>query len=445
VRDIIAFKRDGGELDREKLATFVSGVVDGSIPSYQASALLMAIVLRGFSAQEATALAHAMVASGKTLDLSAVRRPVLDKHSSGGVGDKVTLALAPLVAACGGVFGKMSGRGLGHTGGTLDKLESIPGFRVQLSQGEFLHQLERIGVAVTAQSERIVPADRILYALRDVTATIDNDGLIAASIMAKKIATGTSAIVLDLKVGRGAFMKDIDQARDLAHLCAAIGASYGRPVTSFFTAMDAPLGFAVGNRLEVEEAWQVLTDGGPTDVRELVLTLAGALLALSDLGLTEKEGRARAERALAQGAAAEAFQRWCAAQGGTWRSRDGHRLGGAEVRAPRDGYVTEIDALLVGRAAQAAGAGRRRVDDVIDHAAGVLLSRRLGDAVRQGELLATAYARDAARRRTSGALLERAIAVGDEAPPRAPLVLGRSRHEEAGHDGPPSDTPPVAE
>ena len=435
VRDIIAFKRDGGELDEEKLATFVRGVVDGSIAAYQASALLMAIVLRGFSRDETIALAHAMVASGKTLDLSAVRRPVLDKHSSGGVGDKVTLALAPLVAACGGVFGKMSGRGLGHTGGTLDKLESIPGFRVQLSQGEFLHQLERLGVAVTAQSERIVPADRILYALRDVTATVENDGLIAASIMAKKIATGTAAIVLDLKVGRGAFMGDLEQARDLAGLCAAIGASYGRPVTSFFTAMDAPLGLAVGNRVEVEEAWQVLTDGGPPDVRELVLTLAGALLALSDLGLTEEEGRARAERALAQGAAAEAFQRWCAAQGGTWRRGDGHHLGTAEVRAESGGFVTRADALLVGQAAQAAGAGRQRVDDVIDHAAGVVLSHKPGDAVERGELLATAYARDTARRRAAGALLEQAFGVGDEPPEVGPLVLGRTRHDASRGDG----------
>jgi pyrimidine-nucleoside phosphorylase len=343
------------------------------------------------------------------------------------VGDKVTLALAPLVAACGGVFGKMSGRGLGHTGGTLDKLESIPGFRVQLSQGEFLHQLERIGVAITAQSERIVPADRILYALRDVTATVENDGLIAASIMAKKIATGTAAIVLDLKVGRGAFMRDLEQAQDLAELCAAVGASYGRPVTSFFTAMDAPLGLAVGNRLEVEEAWQVLNDGGPHDVRELVLTLAGALLALSDLGLTEEEGRARAERALSQGAAAEAFQRWCASQGGAWRRGDGHHLGGAEVRAERGGYLTVIDALLVGQAAQAAGAGRQRVNDVIDHAAGVVLAHKPGDAVDEGELLATAYSRETVRRRAAGVLLAQAFSVGDEAPDPRALVLGRTR------------------
>ena len=271
VNDVIAWKRDGHELDAARLHAFVDGVVDGSVPSYQASALLMAMVLRGLSDAETVELARAMVESGKTLDLRVVRRPVLDKHSSGGVGDKVTLVLAPLVAACGAVFGKMSGRGLGHTGGTLDKLESIPGFRVQLPQGEFVRQLERIGVAVVSQSERIVPADRILYALRDVTATIECDGLIAASIMAKKVASGTAALVLDIKVGRGAFMGDLDHARDLGRLCRLIGEAYERPTTCIFTSMEAPLGRTVGNRLEVEEAWQVLSGEGPDDVREVTL------------------------------------------------------------------------------------------------------------------------------------------------------------------------------
>ena len=227
VADVIARKRDGEELDEARLRAFVAGVVDGSIPAYQASALLMAIVVRGLSAAETVSLARAMVDSGKVLDLSVLGRPVLDKHSSGGVGDKVTLVLAPLVASCGALFGKMSGRGLGHTGGTLDKLESIPGFRVQLSQGDFLRQLERIGVAVVSQSERLVPADRILYALRDVTGTVENEGLIAASIMAKKVASGTSALVLDLTVGSGAFMKTVAQARSLGALCRLIGESTG--------------------------------------------------------------------------------------------------------------------------------------------------------------------------------------------------------------------------
>ena len=425
VNDIIAWKRDGRELDAARIEAFVGGVVDGHVPSYQASALLMAMVLRGLSDAETVSLARAMVASGKTLDLSAVRRPVVDKHSSGGVGDKVTLVLAPLVASCGAVFGKMSGRGLGHTGGTLDKRESIPGFKVQLPQGEFLRQLERIGVAVVSQSERLVPADRILYALRDVTGTVEDDGLIAASIMSKKVASGTSALVLDIKVGKGAFLKDLEHARDLARRCRLIGDAFERPVSCVFTAMDAPLGRAVGNRLEVEEAWEVLCGGGPADVREVSLTLAGVLLALSDAGVDEAEGRRRAEAAIADGRAAAHFERWCYVQGGTWKPGEFHRLAGNEVRAPRPGFVAAVDALAVGQAAQLAGAGRRTVDDVIDSAAGVVLARVAGEAVDAGDLLATVHARDAGRRERAAAVLETAFVVGDAPQPEGAVVLGR--------------------
>jgi len=423
VNDVIAWKRDGHELDEARIRAFVDGVVSGAVTSYQASALLMAMVLRGLGDAETVALARAMVESGKTLDLRAVRRPVLDKHSSGGVGDKVTLVLAPLVAACGGVFGKMSGRGLGHTGGTLDKLESIPGFRIQLPQGEFVRQLERIGVAVVSQSERIVPADRLLYALRDVTATIDSDGLIAASIMAKKVASGTSGLVLDLKVGRGAFMADLGRARELGRLCRLIGEAYGRPTTCIYTRMDAPLGLTVGNRLEVEEAWQVLGGEGPADVREVALTLAGALLALSDLGVDAAEGRRRAEAALADGRAAEHFERWCFVQGGRWKPGEFHRLAGHKVRAARAGYLTGIDARTVGRAAQLAGAGRQRVDDSVDSAAGVVLRRVVGDAVESGETLAAVFSRDPARRSAASAALEGAFEVGDVKPAARDVVL----------------------
>ena len=425
VNDIIAWKRDGKELDAERMDAFVGGVVGGSIAPYQASALLMAIVLRGLSEQETISLARAMVSSGKTLDLSLIRHPILDKHSSGGVGDKVTLVLAPLVASCGGVFGKMSGRGLGHTGGTLDKLESIAGFRVQLSQGDFIRQLERIGVAVVSQSERIVPADKILYALRDVTATVDERGLIAASIMAKKVASGTSAVALDIKVGSGAFMRTIDEARELGRLCMAIGASYGRAVKCIFTAMDSPLGRAVGNRLEVEEAWSVLNGSGPEDVRVVALELAGVLLSLSDLGLSEEEGRARAAAALDDGTAAALFERWCLLQGGRWRPGEFHRLATAEVTATRDGVVTAIDAFVVGRAAQLSGAGRQRADDAVDPAAGVVLSCAVGEAVRHGQVLATVFARDLARRQSGQTVLSGAFSIGDEAPARRPIVLGR--------------------
>ncbi len=426
VNDIIAWKRDGHELDQQRLSAFITGLVDGMIPAYQASALLMAMVLKGVTDRETVALARAMVQSGKTLDLRAVRRPVLDKHSSGGVGDKVTLVLAPLVASCGGVFGKMSGRGLGHTGGTLDKLESIPGFRVQLPQGEFVRQLERIGVGVVSQSERIVPADRILYALRDVTATVESDGLIAASIMSKKIASGTSALVLDVKVGRGAFLQDEDHARELARLCRLVGDAYERPVHCVLTAMDAPLGRAVGNRLEVEEAWDVLNGEGPADVREVTLALAAELLALADLGIDRAEGRRRAEEALAAGRAAEHFERWCYVQGGRWKPGEYHRLAGREIKAERPGWLAGADARTVGLAAQCSGAGRRRVDDVVDSAAGVVLAKVVGDPVEAGELLATVYAREAGRRDEAAALLARAFTVADEKPSLGPVVIGRA-------------------
>lgn len=426
VHDVIVRKRDGGELDEPRLRTFVAGVVSGAVPSYQASALLMAMVLRGLSDDETLWLARAMIDSGKTLDLGVLRRPVLDKHSSGGVGDKVTLVLAPLVAACGAVFGKMSGRGLGHTGGTLDKLESIPGFRVKLPQGDFLRQLERIGVAVVSQSERVVPADRLLYALRDVTGTVESDGLIAASIMAKKVASGTSAVALDLKVGRGAFAADLAHAREIGRLCRLIGDACGRPTTCLFSAMEQPLGRAVGNRLEVEEAWQVLSGEGPDDVRELVLELAAELLPSADLGLDAGEARARAEAALDDGRAAEHFERWCFVQGGDWRPGQFHRLAGHETEAPQDGFVTRVDALAVGRAAQVAGAGRQTVDDKVDPAAGVLLHHKLGEAVAAGEPLATVFSRDPARRQEAGALLEAAFTLADRPPPAAPLILGRA-------------------
>ena len=357
---------------------------------------------------------------------------MLDKHSSGGVGDKVTLVLAPLVAACGAIFGKMSGRGLGHTGGTLDKLESIPGFRVQLPQGDFLRQLERIGVAVVSQSERIVPADRLLYALRDVTGTVECNGLIAASIMAKKVASGTSALVLDLKVGRGAFAADLEQAREIGRLCRLIGAAYGRPTTCLYTAMDAPLGRTVGNRLEVEEAWQVLKGEGPADVREVTLELAAELLPLADLGLDAAEARARAEAALDDGRAAEHFERWCYVQGGRWQPGEFHRLAAHEVKAPAAGYVTAVDALAVGRAAQLAGAGRRTVDDTVDAAAGVLLERSVGDAVEAGESLAAVFSRDPARRREASTVLETAFTVG---PGRAAAAAHRARPRGRGRRG----------
>jgi pyrimidine-nucleoside phosphorylase len=435
VNDLIAWKRDGRRLDPARMDAFVRGVLDGAVAPYQASALLMAMVLRGLDEDEALALTRAMIETGKTMDLSAVGRPVLDKHSSGGVGDKVTLVLAPLVAACGAVFGKMSGRGLGHTGGTLDKLESIPGFRVQLSHGELLRQLERIGVAVVGQSDRIVPADKVLYALRDVTATVDEPGLIAASIMAKKVASGTTAVALDLKVGGGAFMKDQASAAALGRLCGRIGEALGRRVSVVYSTMDQPLGLAVGNRLEVEEAWQVLCGEGPADVRALTLELAALLLSLSDLGVDEPEARRRVVEALESGRAAEQFDRWCFVQGGRWKPGEYHRLAVAEVRAQESGWIARCDAALVGRAAQLAGAGRQQAADRVDPAAGVVVARKIGDEVEAGGLLATVFARHAGRRREAHAVLADAFAVSAEAVPAPALLLGRAAAAEESAPG----------
>ncbi len=426
VHDIIAWKRDGNELDDERLHAFVRGVVDGSVAPYQASALLMAIVLRGLSDQETVSLARAMVTTGKTLDLSLIRRPVLDKHSSGGVGDKVTLVLAPLVAACGGVFGKMSGRGLGHTGGTLDKLESVPGFRVQLSQGDFIHQLERIGVAVVSQSERIVPADKILYALRDVTATVDERGLIAASIMAKKIASGTSAVALDIKVGAGAFMRTLDEARELGRLCAAVGDAFGRPVKCLLHRHGEPA--RTGGRQPSGGGGGLggaQRRAGRTTCARWRSSWPACCSRCRTSASMRQEGRRRAAAALDDGTAAAHFDRWCLIQGGRWRPGEFHRLAAAEVTAPRSGVLTRVDAFAVGRAAQLSGAGRLRADDAVDPAAGVVLSCAVGDPVEAGQVLATVFARDAARRQAGRGVLAEAFSVGDEAPARAPIVLGR--------------------
>ena len=430
VHDLIAWKRDGHELDAARMHEFVTGVVEGWVAPYQASALLMAIVLRGLSEAETIALATELVNSGRRYDLSAVGRPVLDKHSSGGVGDKLTLVVGPLVAAAGGCFGKMSGRGLGHTGGTLDKLESIPGFRVSLSHGELVRQLERIGLAVVGLSPRGVPADHLLYSLRDVTATVDEPGLIAASMMSKKIAGGSSAVVLDLKVGSGAFMSDLDQAEELGRLCRAIGAAAGLPTTTLMTAMDEPLGTAVGNRLEVEEAWSVLTGEGPQDVRELSLLLAAEALVLGGGGelVTARE---RVEAALSDGRAAEYFDRWVHVQGGRWRPGEYQRLARGEVRAEQAGYVVRCDARLVGRAAQLAGAGRQRAEDMVEPAAGALLARKVGDQVETGELLGSVLARDGDRRESARAVLAGAFTVATAPPPPAALVLDRRGPKES--------------
>jgi pyrimidine-nucleoside phosphorylase len=365
-----------------------------------------------------------MVASGETIDLAArLGRRVVDKHSTGGVGDKITIAVGPVVAACGVPFGKMSGRGLGHTGGTLDKLESIPGFRVELSTDELVDQVRSIGLAVAGQSADLVPADKNLYALRDVTATIDQVSLIAASIMSKKIAAGASAVVLDVKVGEGAFMRTVADARELALEMRALGDHAGMDVVCVLTDMDQPLGRAVGNALEVREAWETVSGAGPADFRELVVDAAGQLLALSDLGVNEEEGRLRAEKALDDGSALAAYDRWVRAQGG---DPDPTRLPSAPVvrpvPAPVTGYVRALGAREVAVAAMELGAGREVAGEPIDHAVGVVCLRKRGEEVASGEQLAEIHARDeAAAAKAEIALLE-AYEIGDEPEPR-PLVI----------------------
>jgi pyrimidine-nucleoside phosphorylase len=390
----IRAKRDGESLTDDQIAALISGYVAGSIPDYQMSALLMAICWQGLSEGETLALTNAMVLSGDVLHPSeALGRKIVDKHSTGGVGDKVSLALGPVVAACGVPVGKMSGRGLGHTGGTLDKLESIPGFTVELSQDRFVAQVRDIGIAIAGQTSNLVPADKQLYALRDVTGTVESIPLIAASIMSKKLASGADAIVLDVKVGSGAFMKDIESARILADEMIAIGEGAGRDVRVLLTDMSTPLGCAVGNALEIQEVISLLEGGGPADLRELVLTGAGVLLSLSDLDIDEAEGMKRAREALTSGAAMAKWREWIRAQGGNPDASLASAPVEHTVLAHSGGVVSQFDALTVGLAAADLGAGRKRKEDVIDHAVGIELHAHVGEAIGAGDPIFTVHAR----------------------------------------------------
>jgi pyrimidine-nucleoside phosphorylase len=421
IPELIARKRDGGELT----AGEIDELVLGDVPDYQLAAFLMAVYFRGLSSRETFALTDAMVRSGDQIHLGAeLGRRVVDKHSTGGVGDKATLAVGPVVAACGVPFGKMSGRGLGHTGGTLDKLESIPGFRVELTTEEFVAQVKEIGIAVVGQTADLVPADKKLYALRDVTATVDNVSLIAASIMSKKIASGADAIVLDVKVGDGAFMKTLADAQVLAEAMLELGRRAGREVVCELTDMSQPLGRAVGNALEVREAVATLRGEGPHDLTELVLESCAHLLAFSDLGVDHAEGRRLAERAIADGSAVEAYERWVEAQGG---NPNESALSKAplirEVFASRDGYVQRLPALPIGLAALHLGAGRRTKDDAVDHAVGIVCRRKRGDSVEEGEPLAEIHAHDEASADAAAAAVHDAYELGDEQPREVTIVL----------------------
>jgi pyrimidine-nucleoside phosphorylase len=423
--EVIQRKRDGEELAAGELAELVLGYARGEVPDYQMAAFCMAVYFRGLSPAETFALTDAMIRSGETLDLrSALGRKVVDKHSTGGVGDKTSLAVGPIVAACGVPLGKMSGRGLGHTGGTLDKLESIPGYRTELSLDEYVAQVRDVGVAIIGQTGDLVPADKLLYGLRDVTATVDQLSLIAASIMSKKLAAGAEAMVLDVKVGDGAFMKTLDDARRLAETMIALGNDAGREVVCLLTDMDQPLGAAVGNALEVREALATIRGDGPADFTELVLDACGKLLALSDLGIDEHEGRARAQAAVGDGSAEKTWRRWLEAQGGT---ADEAALPAAPVvrtvTAPRGGFVASLSAIAVGMAAVHLGAGRRTKDDAIDHAVGVVVRAKRGARVEPGEPLADVHARtDAAADEAAREVLG-AYELADESPPERPVLL----------------------
>ena len=423
--DLIERKRNGEELAQDEFAQLILAYARDEVPDYQLAAWCMAVYFRGLSGAETFALTDAMIRSGDILDLrDALGRKVVDKHSTGGVGDKTSIAVGPIVAACGVPLGKMSGRGLGHTGGTLDKLESIPGFRVELTTEEMIAQLRDVGMAIVGQSDRLVPADKKLYALRDVTATVDIVPLIASSIMSKKLAAGADAIVLDVKVGDGAFMKTLADARVLAEEMLELGRRAGREVTCLLTDMDQPLGRAVGNALEIREALDTVRGEGPADFSELVLDACARLLAYSDLGIDVEQGRRRAAAAVADGSAFDTYERWISAQGG---DPDPRSLPEAPVRvpvvAPRDGVVTRLGALAIGTAALELGAGRRTKADPIDHSVGVLCFAKRGDAVLAGDDLAEVHARDEAAAALAVEAVLAAYTLGDEAPPAQSILL----------------------
>jgi pyrimidine-nucleoside phosphorylase len=428
--DLIRTKRDGGYLDRSALEWFVGGVTDGSLPDYQASALLMAILLRGMTPDETAALTDAMVRSGIRVEYADLPGTPVDKHSTGGVGDKTSIVLAPLAAACGAYVPMMSGRGLGHTGGTLDKLESIPGFRTSLSLDELRRAVKTIGCALIGQTSEIAPADKKLYALRDVTATVESIPLISASIMSKKIAEGIGGLVLDVKAGRGAFMKTESDARRLAESLVSIGEAAGVRTEALLTNMDVPLGRAVGNALEIIECVETLKGNGPKDVEALSVELAARMLIVSG---TERDGaraEARVRAAIADGSGLAKLKQIVENQGGDPRAIDDYsRMPSApdrdRITAGRDGVVASIEAELVGRASVVLGAGRDRLDAAIDPGVGLLILASPGSRVRAGEPVIEIHHRGGQGLEEARRLLAGAVQVADAAAPPRPLILDR--------------------
>jgi pyrimidine-nucleoside phosphorylase len=431
---LIRKKRDGQALADDEIRWFVAGVTDGTIPDYQAAAMMMAVFFRGLGDAELATWADAMTRSGDVIDLSRIARAKIDKHSTGGVGDKISIPLAPAVAACGVAVPMVSGRGLGHTGGTLDKLESIPGFRVDLTVERFVELVDTLGVCLIGQTARIAPADKTLYALRDVTATVESLPLIASSIMSKKLAEGIDGLVLDCKVGRGAFMKTIERARELCGLIRAIGHRGGKRVTCVITDMDTPIGRTIGNALEIRESIEILRGGGPADTRELVHVLGGEMLVLGGVARDAADGRAQIEQALGDGRALDVFRKVVTAQGGDPRVCDapGSVLPRPKHRtelALRPGRIAAIDSEALGIAALLLGAGRRTTDDVIDPAAGLVIDAYLGELVEVGAppqiVLHHALSPEDGRLAEARAMIETAFVIEPADRPALPVRASR--------------------
>jgi len=426
--DLIQRKRDGGELSREEIAFLIAGYAAGDIPDYQAAAFAMAVFFRGMGGAEIVALTEAMMRTGELLDLSELPGPKADKHSTGGVGDKTSLVLAPLAAACGVYVPMISGRGLGHTGGTLDKLEAIPGFNVRLSLADLRQVLRLCGLGLIGQTPEIAPADRKLYALRDVTATVESLPLISASIMSKKMAEGIDALVLDVKCGDGAFLRTRDEARRLAETMIGIGRGMGRKVAALLTDMEQPLGRNVGNALEVAECVETLKGRGPNDLESLSVELAAWMVHLAGAKPTLDAARARVRQALASGEGLDRLRRVIELQGGDPRVCDDLSLlpqarEKVVLRAERDGRVVRLAARAIGHAGMLLGAGRETVSSAIDHSVGFVFHKKVGDPVAVGEPIVTVHAGAPDRREAALARLREAIVVGAEAPARGPLVL----------------------
>lgn len=396
ILDIIAKKRDKGTLSRDEIHFFIKNYVDGSIKDYQASALLMAIYLNGMNNEEISILTDEMMHSGEVMNLESIEGIKVDKHSTGGVGDKVSLILGPMIASAGAKLAKMSGRGLGHTGGTLDKLESIPGMRINLSKDEFIQQVKKIGISIIGQNSKLVPADKKIYALRDVTSTIGSIPLIASSVMSKKLASGSDAILLDVKYGSGAFMKDIDSAKELARTMVNIGKHLNKDVKAEVTPMDQPLGLAVGNNLEIKEVIATLKGNGPKDLFELCIDSGAIMLMQAKITKTKEEGVKILQENVKNGKAFDKFVEFVSAQGGDVSyildpSKFEMAKNIVPIYSKKSGYINRIDAMTIGISSMRLGGGRETLDDVIDMSAGIVLNKKLGDEVRENELLCTIY------------------------------------------------------